>query len=86
MTRAEAARKLCCQLGTDVAAIAPPGIGRWPPAWAIVDAATVELMIALAAWESTGLEEDRARVRAWYYRVIAAWKDAARRYEREIAR
>ncbi len=86
MTRAEAARKLCEQLVDDVAAIAPEGIGRWPEAWDIVDPPSAELMVALAAWEATGLEEDRARVRVWYGRVLAAWKEAARQYEREIAR
>lgn len=85
MTRAEAVGKLCDQLATDVAAIAPPGIGHWPAAWDIVDAPSAELMVALTAWEATGLEEDRARVRVWYDRVLAAWKEAARSYGREIA-
>ena len=85
MTRAQAARKLCEQLATDVAAIAPPGIGGWPAAWDIVDAPSAELMVALTAWEATGRDEDRARVREWYNRVLAAWQEAARQYEREIA-
>ena len=85
MTRAECVQKLCQQLAGDVAAVVPEGIGRWPEAWDIVDAPTAEFMIAITAWEVTGLEEDRGRVREWYKRVIAAWKDAGRRYERELA-
>ena len=86
MTRAEAAGKLCDQLAADVAAVVPEGIGRWPAAWDIVDPPSAELMVALTAWEATGSEEDRAGVRAWYNRVLAAWEEAARQYEREIAR
>ncbi len=86
MTRNEAAAKLWEQLTADVAAIATPGLGRWPEAWEIVAAPSAELMIALTSWQATGSEEDRVRVREWYNRVLAAWQEAARQYEREIAR
>ena len=52
MTRAEAARKLCDQLATDVAAIAPPGIGRWPEAWEIVDSGSMPGMPTESTWSS----------------------------------
>ena len=86
MTRAEAAGKLCEQLAGDVAAVVPVGLGRWPEVWEIVDGPSAEFMIALTAWESTGSEEDRGRGREWYRRLLAAWKEAARQYERETAR
>ena len=86
MTRAECVQKLCQQLVGDVAAVAPEGIGRWPEAWEIVDGPSAELIVALSSWEDTGSEEDRAKVREWYRRVIAAWKEAARQYERETSR
>ena len=85
MTRAECVQKLCQQLAGDVAAVAPEGIGRWPEVWDIVDAPSAELMIAITAWEATGSEEDRAKVREWYRRVIAAWEEAGRAFEREVA-
>ena len=47
--------------------------------------ALLAAVLALTAWEATGHDEDRARVREWYNRVLAAWKEAARQYEREIA-
>ena len=65
MTRAECVQKLCQRLVGDVAAITPEGIGRWPEAWEIVDSPSAELMVALTAWEATGSEEDRVRVREW---------------------
>ena len=76
MTRAEAARKLCEHLACDVAAIAPVGIGHWPEAWEIVAPADSSFVIALTAWEATGSESDRTKVRAAYHAVLAAWGTA----------
>ena len=81
MTRAEAARKLCERLAGDVASIAPVGIGYWAEAWEIVAAADASFVIALSAWEATGSEVDRAKVRAAFNAVLDAWREAVRQFE-----
>jgi hypothetical protein len=40
--------------------VAPPGLGRWPRAWELVEAPSAEFLDALAAWEETGAPEDKA--------------------------
>ena len=83
MTRAEAARKLCERLAQDVAAIAPVGIGYWAEAWEIVAAADASFVILLSAWEATGSEADRTKVRAAFNAVLDAWREAVRQYEEQ---
>ena len=83
MTRAEAARKLCERLARDVAAIAPVGIGYWDQAWDIVARADAEFVAELSAWEATGSESARTKVRAAYHAVLDAWREAVRQYEEQ---
>ena len=81
MTRAEAAKKLCERLESDVDAITPMGIGRWDSAWEIAAASDAEFMIALTGWEADPTEGAKTEVRTAYNRVIAAWREAVRIYE-----
>lgn len=75
--RAHRAVQLCGQLSREVAQIAPPGIGRWSPAWQIVAEADAEFVVALAAWERSGSEGEQSRLRESYLDVLGAWKCAA---------
>ena len=74
---------LCAELTKDVFKIAPTGIGHWPDCWGIVGDADVEFMIALTAWEATGLDEQRTTVRATYHTLLEAWREAARQFEEQ---
>lgn len=88
MTPAEKVRRatlLCQRLAADVAGIVPEGIGHWETAWDIVADADAAFLAALTAWEATGAELERARVRDAYNAVLEAWKVAAREYRREVA-
>ncbi|MBM4182902.1 MAG: hypothetical protein FJ207_01605 [Gemmatimonadetes bacterium] len=85
MTRAEAATTLCRRLGAEVENIAPANIELWSETWDIVGDADVSYVIALTTWETTGAEEDRAKVRDAYQSVLEAWRKAARRYQRQVA-
>lgn len=78
--------KLCEQLTRDVFKIVPAGIGHWAGCWDIVSGADAEYMIALTAWEGTGLEEQRIAVRAAYNNLLEAWREAARQYEQQRQR
>ena len=85
MTRAEAAIELCQRLGRDVEAIAPPGLGGWSTTWELVGDAGASFIVALTAWEITGSEADRLKVRDAYDRVLNAWRGAVAKYQREGA-
>ncbi len=86
MTRAEAVRVVCKRLTRDVDAIAPPGIGKWDRAWQMTAAADRDFRVALAAWEATGTEANRLRVRDAYDAVLDAWREAAQRFAKDWAR
>lgn len=61
--------------------VAPPGIGRWGPAWDRVEGPSVAFLDALARWEETGSTEDREAARLAAGDVVAAWREAAREWE-----
>jgi hypothetical protein len=61
--------------------VAPPGLGRWPRAWELVEAPSAEFLDALAAWEETGAPEDKAAASQAASDVVAAWREAARQWE-----
>ena len=75
--------ELCRVLAEHVADLAHSGIGHWPECWSIVADPDAEFMIALSAWEATGSEADRAKVRAAYDRVLSAWSEAVKVYEQQ---
>lgn len=81
MTAADAARAVCENLTRDVARIAPPGIGSWPPAWEMVAEADASFIAALVAWEAQPSDVAQAGVRARYNAVLAAWRDAIAAFE-----
>jgi hypothetical protein len=78
--------KLCEKLGIDVAEIVPEGIGQWDECWNIVGDADVAFVVALTAWEATGLDEQRDTVKAAYHSLLEAWREAARQYEQQRQR
>ena len=75
--------KLCEHLTRDVFKIVPAEIGRWEECWDIVADADVEFVVALTAWEATGLEEQRITVRATYNALLNVWREAARQFEEQ---
>ena len=83
--RRSRARELCVHLTEQIANIAPPGIGNWDEAWEIVAQADAEFMVALFEWERTGDDAAQVRVREGYDRVLDAWREATRQFERETA-
>ena len=72
---------LCQRLAEDVVAIVPDGIGAWPPAWDLVADADADFLSKLTAWEVAPSEPARLRVRAAYFAVVDAWRNAARQYQ-----
>ena len=83
--RREGGVRLCRRLAKDVAHLAPEGIGRWDRAWDIVGPSDAEFMLALAKWEETGSEDDKPALRAAYFAVLDAWRQAAAEYGRQGA-
>jgi hypothetical protein len=81
MHDAEVARRICDNITRHVQQMAPPGIGRWEPAWEIVADADAEFMIALFAWEDSPGEEREAQVRYWGDEVMARWHEAIKKFE-----
>ncbi len=73
--------KLCDKLQTEVDAIRPPQVTH--SAGEVVASLDADFLIALTAWEGSGEEEDRFRVRDAYLAITDAWNasglpDAAR--------
>ena len=81
--RRERGTELCRRLSSAVAAIAPPGIGRWEKAWQIVGPADSAFMAALTGWEADPTDTAMARVEFAYKAVLHAWAGAASEYEKE---
>ena len=78
---------LCRRLTAEVARLAPPDIGGWDPAWAIVAEADASFIIALSAWEVAPTEETLEGVRSAYRAVLKAWQRAGHEFlERYPAR
>lgn len=61
--------------------VAPPGLGRWGPAWDMVALPSLEFLDALARWEATGSEDDREAARVAAGAVVSAWRKAAQEWE-----
>ena len=77
----ERARLICEQLGKDVAALVPEGIGRWERVWNIVAAADADFMAAVSGWEADPESaEAKRRVKLTYAAVLDAWHQAADEY------
>ena len=81
MFTVDVGRRICENLGREIQAICPPGIGRWDPAWDLVASADVEFMLALFAWEDQPSEELEAQVRYWGDELMDRWHEASRRFE-----
>ena len=81
MNAAEVGRRICENMAREVEQIAPPGIGRWEPAWEIVASASAEFMIALFAWEDSPSDKSEALVRYWGDEVMARWHEAVKKFE-----
>lgn len=78
--RRDRATELCRRLATDVARVAPPGLGTWEPAWKIISDPSDRFLDLLNEWEATGTPELRPAISEAYDAVVAAWTDAASRY------
>ena len=78
---AERGRVVCRRLSERIARVAPPGLGRWGPAWDIVEAPSRAFLAALSRWEETGTADAAAAVRTAAERVVATWAEAARQWE-----
>jgi hypothetical protein len=83
--RRERGTLLCRRLTEEVGAVVPEGIGRWSRTWELVAGADADFMLALTRWEATGDDSDKPALRAAYFAVLAAWRQATREYERERA-
>ena len=70
--RIECGRMLCEKLEAEVAAIRPPRITS--SAWEWITGLSADFLIALTAWELTGEDKDRLRVRDAYLAVTKPWR------------
>lgn len=68
------------RLAAEITAIAPEGIGRWDPAWQMVDSADAEYWAALKAWEEAPSRVTAERVRGSYEALLGAWRMVAAVY------
>ena len=68
---------LCRRLSEGVAAQSPPGLGRWEPAWEMVEAPSERLLSMLADWEQSGSVADQRAAIIAAEDVAFAWERAA---------
>lgn len=74
-------RKLCRLLAERIGEVTSPGLGRWGPTWEIVAEPSDHFMDALAEFERTGEEEAMDQAKERCLEVLAAWKEAERRFQ-----
>ena len=74
---------LCEKLTREVADLVPQAIGRWDRAWKIVADADTAFMLALTRWESTGDDAHKPDLRAAYFNVLDAWRNATTEYQNQ---
>jgi hypothetical protein len=85
--RSEGARVIARRVAERVGAVAPVGLGRWGPAWNIVEDPSRAFLDALNRWEAaadpspTAEEVLRDAVREAAEAVVRAWTVAAARWE-----
>jgi hypothetical protein len=79
--RRERAAEICRRVSDAVARVAPPDLGYWDPAWALVEAPSQAFLDALATWVETGAVEDQRAVQEAGNDVVRAWKEAAQQWE-----
>ena len=61
--------------------VAPPGLGRWPEAWATIADPSDTFLDALATWEASDTSETRYTLRAAATEFVQAWRRAAEAWE-----
>lgn len=76
MSRRAEGTRICGHLCEAVAKLAPPGIGERDDVWEAVAPATDGFMALLQAWERTGNEADKQRLRDSYRALLDAWRNA----------
>lgn len=83
--RTRKARMVARRLADAVRQVAPSGLGHWGPAWKLVDPPSRAFLDALDAWEASTDPDAEGQLRAEVDRtaggVLAAWREAARRWE-----
>lgn len=79
--RKERSRLICQRVSEGVAAVAPRQIGRWTPAWELVEAPSAAFLEALGSWVETGSMEDQRAVQRTAEAVRNAWREAVRQWE-----
>ena len=68
---------LCRRLSEGMAHQSSPGLGRWEPAWEIVEAPSERLLSVLADWEHSGSIADQRAAIIAAEDVAFAWERAA---------
>ena len=82
--RRERSGELCRILSDHVRQVARPGLGRWEPAWEIVEGPSRRFLEALEAWERTGDERQMDRAKALAIQVRDAWMEAGRKHRGSV--
>ena len=75
--RIERGRRLCEKLQAEVEAIQSCYLATSPEKRELLSGLDADFLIMLTAWEATGEERDRLRVRDAYLAVTDAWKAVA---------
>ena len=75
--RIERGRRLCEKLQAEVEAIQSCYLATSPEKRELLSGLDADFLIMLTAWEATGEEKDRLRVRDAYLAVTDAWKAVA---------
>ena len=81
MNRREKARVVAGRVAGRIREVAPPGLGRWGPAWELVGAPSDACMDALAEWEAEDTPTTRTTLAAASRSLVAAWARAADEWE-----
>ena len=76
-------RLICRQVTARINAAVPRELGRWDPAWEVVEEPSGEFLDALDAWIAQDSPGGRERVQAAAEALVQAWKEAAALFSSE---
>ena len=82
MTAHERARIVAERVADRIHAVAPEGLGHWPPVWDHIGAPSDTFMDRLAEWATKDTPTTRSKLESSATALVEAWREASRQWTR----
>ena len=81
MDTRERTRIVCERVTRRIGEVVPAGLGRWDPAWSMVEAPSDSFLDALRAWGALDTPVTRERLQETADELVRAWRRAGQAWE-----